>query len=107
MGITLDELVSKARAIEARQNQCHESGGHRYEVDGFSEIAHPRWKGLPRGDVVFRAYVCNRCGCRVSVEEGRRYMWELWRQKRETREALIELYGEEMARAFYPWVFPE
>ncbi len=76
----MNALIDKARVIQAEQEQCERGGGHWYQVDGFSQIAHPEvyWGDHPKvkslSEIVFRAYVCRECGCRVSVEEGREYM---------------------------------
>ena len=75
-------LADRARAMQARHDECEANGGHNYQVDGFSAIAHPEtappFNRPPNvqslSDVVFRAYVCRDCARRVSVEEGRAYM---------------------------------
>lgn len=76
----VQSLIDKAQAMEVAHAECERDGGHSYFVDGFSRIAHPEvyWGDSPHvsslSDIVFRAYVCRRCGRRVSVEEGRAYM---------------------------------
>lgn len=77
-GLCACTVQDKARLRDARTRGCEKGGGHEYTVDGFSRIAHPEveYFYFPRNmeTVQFRSYVCRRCGSRVSVEEGRRYM---------------------------------
>lgn len=111
-------LIDKAKAIQAKVDECEAAGGHIYRVQGFSLIAHPEcnWKNYPderdMSKIKFSSYYCELCGNRVSVEEGRAYgnprgqaEYNIQRDIFYTRRDLIELFGAETAFELFPEVF--